>query len=274
MHEKPIPGFTLYSAKSNAPPPAMRVRRSSPQFEYEAWDSEPGDPEESPPAWNPLTTAANKIAGWMDAAADAGTAIYNQAVAEAKDVVSTVNAALTGEAPDQPGYLFAVATKAAERLASTSGGYQKWATKTQRDDNLAGFVTLPDGRQIPVAKYADPISETEAARSKATAGALRPGNLDAAAQRSKDAIERARLKVTQDQWALQSELAKKQEARNQRLFDLQATALEYANRRAAPTQGELQTWWLPQTTKPDPPIHRTVRAIGSGVPGGIQERLY
>ena len=274
MHETPIPGFTLHSAREHNPPPALRVRKRSPQAEAETWETAPAPPDLEPIAWHPLTATMNTIGSWIEAAANFGRSSMEKTVADVQDIVATVNAAATGQAPDTPGPIFNFAAGVAESIAEKLPKIAQRAIGYQPGPKIAGYITTADGRRIPVPAYEEPVTKAEDARSDALKTALRARELDVAIQKSKEGIERAKLSATADQFAQRQKLLEKDEARKQGLFELQTQALKLAIERETSSPAQRALWGRPSTIAQEEPSHRKTKAIGMGVPGGIQETLY
>ncbi len=274
MHEKPIPGFTLISAHANQPEHRLMVKRGSPQFEYYGVDWAPGDPEEEDTTWTPITGAAGKISAGLEQLRSAGQSIIDQATAEVRDVGSTIYAAFTGEPPTEPGPIFQMAAGAAEAITRAAPkSYQQFATRAGESD-VAGYVYTSDGRAIPVGKYKDPVTTAEKARAGTQSTASRAPSYDAALERAKLQLATQKEKNIADQWNRTFALKEKQTAQQLRIQALQERALELAIERETTSPAQRALWGRPSFIAPEEPKHRTVKQIGPGVPGGIQQRLY
>ncbi len=274
MHEKPIPGFTLISAHANQPPHRLLVKRSSPQFEYIGVDWAPGDPEEEETTWTPITGAAGKISAGLEELRSAGQSIIDQATSEVRDVGSTIYAAFTGEAPAEPGPIFEMAAGAAARLAAAAPAPLQKILKPTTESDVAGYVYTSDGRAIPVGKYKDPVTTAEKARAGTQSTASRAPSYDAALERAKLQLASQKEKNIADQWNRTFALKEKQTAQQLRIQALQERALELAIERETTSPAQRALWGRPTFIPPEEPKHRTVKQIGPGVPGGIQQRLY
>ncbi len=274
MHEKDIPGFHRIASNANEPAHALRVRRMSPQLEAEAFTNDLGDPATEPPGWSPLTGVSGKITAYLDRMAKAGEAIARAPVTVAEDILGTAYAAVTGQPPERPGPIFEAVTEATRAAVSRAPqaiqGYAGYAAPAE----IAGYVTLPDGRRIPVAKSTDPYTAGEKARGDLQKSASKAPSYDAAYNRARIELEARKQSASQEQWNRAFALKERQIAQSLEMGDLQERAMELALERETSSPAQRALWGRPSTIAPEPPSHRTVKMIGPGVPGGIIERLY
>lgn len=274
MHEKAIPGFTRIGSTAGQPIFAVRVRKQSPQAEAEAWTMDSGDPGGEPLAWSPLTGVTGKISAYLSEMGRMGEAIARAPVTVAEDLLGTARAAVTGEAPERPGPIFEAVTEATEALVKRAPQkYQSYAGYTAPAE-IAGYVTLPDGRRIPVNKSTDPNTAAENARAAVQTSASKAPNYDAAYNRARAQLDARKQTASEDQWRQAFALKQRQAAQAEDFNHLQQRALELAIERETSSPIQRALWGRPSTIAPEPPSHRTVKMIGPGVPGGIQERLY
>lgn len=259
------------SSRRKSLPTTIMVIPQSPDQEYAMWWGDPWTPEGTPPTLSPLSNLATKAEAGATALWNYGTRIIDKVIDTAKDLGSTVYAAATGEPPTQPGPIFEFATGLAGSAARTLPDTVQRKLGLNNQSNVAGYVTLPDGRKIPVAKYEDPAGQGARAQTDATMNALTRANQDLAIQHSKERIEMAKLRQQNDQWQQQFALVQRQAASQEELTKVQQEAAQIQVDRMKPTQYEQQYWWeQPHSTRTAAPASRVIQAIGPGVPGGVR----
>lgn len=259
------------SARANVPRLALRVRHQSPDLEGMFFEGDPGDPAGEPLAWTPLQWVAEKASAAADILYNSGASIYNQVVSEARDVVDVINAAAFGAAPETPGPLYELTTRAAAQLG---GLYPKPIAERLgmvKTENIAGYITLPDGTRIPVPKAQDNQAQGEKAISDTVRASLTKANLEAATLRAKTQLEREKQAASEDQWDRMFALKEREAGQAAELKDLQIRAAELALERELFSPAQRALWGRPSTIEPEKAeATRVVRAIGPGVAGGIQ----
>lgn len=258
------------SSRAASQPRRLFVRAMSPDEEAQDFIGTPGDPAEEPITWSPLSWVANQATAAVDVLKGAGEAIYDQVISEAKDLGSTLYAAATGEAPAEPGVIFNMASGIAEGIfGQYPEALQKKLTKNNQS-NIAGYVTLADGTRIAVQKAEDTQGQGERALSDNVKAALTKANASAASDRMKMQLESQKLAITKDQWAKQFALTERKAEEQSRLFDLQEKAAQLAYDRQRYSPAQLALWGIASTAEPTKEApQRVIRAIGSGVPGGV-----
>ncbi len=274
MHDHPIPGLTRISANAGEPARALILRRSSPQFEAGAWSNDPTDPEEAPPPWSPLTGAVSTIANYLSELASAGRKNID-AITDAAREAATATSAAFEESVEAgailPGEEF---TQAGMRLGAAVSETARDAQKMYSSPRSCGTVTTADGRVINVPCASDDVLQAERARSDLLKTAATRPNYDAAYNRARATLEAKKETARADEWQQTFRLKERQAAQDEDLFHIKKKILEHQERRTAPTQAELQYWWQRPSPPSQEPQYRRVKAIGSGVPGGILERLF
>jgi len=258
------------SSRAGSRPRALFVRAMSPEEEAQDFIGTPADPADEPITWSPLGWIANQASAAVDVLKTAGDKIYDQIVSEAKDLGSTLYAAATGEAPAEPGVLFNMASGIAESIfGKLPTALQKKLT-VNNQSNIAGYVTIADGTKIPVPKAEDSQGQGERALSSSLQASLTKANAEMAATKSKERIETQKLAVSADQFAKNFALKERQAARQERLYDLQEKAMTLAYDRQRYSPAQLALWGIASTAEPTKEApQRVIRAIGSGVPGGV-----
>lgn len=250
------------------------VRAMSPEEEAGDFIGTPADPAEEPITWSPLGWLANQTTATVDVLKRAGESIYDQVVAEAKDLGSTLYAAATGEAPTEPGVIFNMASGIAESLFRVMPkALQKKLTKDNQS-NIAGYVTLADGTKIPVQKAEDTQGQGEKALSDNLKATLTKANASAASDRMKIQLESQKLAITSDQFAKKFALSERAAEQTSRMNELAIRAAELALERETSSPAQRALWGRPSTldvSKEAP--QRVIRAIGPGVAGGIKTEI-
>jgi murein DD-endopeptidase MepM/ murein hydrolase activator NlpD len=246
------------------------VRPMSPEEEAIGLSTDPGNPQAEPITWSPLAWIANQASAAADSLRKAGESIYDQLISEAKDLGSTLYAAATGQPPAEPGPLFNVASGIAETIfGQMPAQLQKKLTK-DNGSNVAGYITLSDGRKIPVPKAEDTQGQGERALSDSLKAALRKADAQTAAAQIKAQVEHAKLQASQEQFAKTFALKERAAAQAERLGNLQERALELALERETASPAQRALWGRPSTLSPEQAqTTRRVQAIGPGVPGGV-----
>lgn len=274
----PEPYRDLYrppSSRANSRPRALYTRPMSPEQEYVGWLDEPGNPADTLFGWSPTAWIAEKATAAVDVLADAGRSMVSSVVDFASDLTSTVNAAITGRAPESPGAIFSLAAGTAESIARLTPGVIKKAIGIPQEQESAGWIDLPDGRRISVPKGTDPVATAEKGLSDTLRAALQKSNLDAATARAKLAVETQKLdleaekiEISSDQWDRAFALKQRQAAQAEELGALQIRAVELAIERETASQPQRALWGRPSTidTSKEKP-QTVVRAVGMGLPG-------
>jgi hypothetical protein len=242
----------------------------SPEEEAQDFIGTPADPAEEPISWSPMGWIANQATAAVDVLKQAGGTIIDQLVSEAKDVAGLMHAAFTGEPPAEPGPLFEWTTGLSASVNKLLPEAVKKKLGTSDQSNIAGYVTLADGRVIPVPKAEDTQGQGERALSSSLQASLTKANAEMAATKSKERIETQKLAVSADQFAKNFALKERQAGQQQRLFDLQETAMTLAYDRQRYSPAQLALWGIASTAEPTKEApQRVIRAIGSGVPRGV-----
>lgn len=217
-----------------------------------------------------MTWLAEQATAAADLLSQAGAKVVKDVSDFAGDVASTLGAAWTGLPPEQPGPFFEVAAGIAESIARYLPERVKKAAGITKEDPIAGYVTLPDGRKIPVPKYQDPEAQGEKALSSAVTAALRKAELQASTQRARLALERQQAEATRDQFERTFALRQRAAEQEHSLRDLQIRAAELALERETASPAQRALWGRPSTLRPETALTaRRIKAIGPGVPGGI-----
>lgn len=247
----------------------------SPEQEYVGWLDEPGNPADTLFGWSPTAWIAEKATAAADVLATAGRSILSGVVDFASDLTSTVNAAITGRAPESPGAVFNLAAGTAESIARLTPGIIKKAIGIPQEQESAGWIELPDGRRISVPKASDPVAAAEKGLSDTLKANLQKANLDAATAKAKLAVETQKLgleaekiEISSDQWDRAFALKQRQAAQAEDLGALQIRAAELALERETASQPQRALWGRPSTidTSKEKP-QTVVRAVGMGLAG-------
>jgi len=256
------------SSRAASKPRTLHVSPASPEYEYDYMTGDLGDPSTEPIGWNPLGWLANTVTAGANLLQAAGRSIINQVVSEATDLGSTIYAATTGEAPAEPGVLFNMATGFAESVNRLLPEAVQRKLGTEHESNVAGYITLPDGRRIPVPKARDPEATAERNLSAAVTAAMRRADVQAAADRQRAQIEALKLKASNDHWERDFALRERTAAQAEHLRDLQIRAQELALERETASPAQRALWGRPSTLdETRTPPQRVIRAIGPGLPG-------
>lgn len=256
------------SSRASSHPRMLFVRPMSPDEEAGDFIGTPGDPAEEPVSWSPLSWVANQATAAVDVLRQAGADIYHQAMSEAKDLASTLYAAATGEAPDEPGVIFNMASGLAEGLFRQMPEALQKKLTVNNQSNIAGYITLADGTKIPVPKAEDTQGQGEKALSDNFKAALTKANATAASDRMKTQLESQKLAISADQFAKKFALSERAAEQTSRMNELAIRAAELALERETSSPAQRALWGRPSTihvSKEQP--QRVIRAIGSGLPG-------
>lgn len=258
------------SAMAHAPMMTGAMRHQSPQAELEGFSSDLGDPEGEPLGWNPIGWVANKASATADVLRSAGASIIDSTRSLALDLAGTVSAAMTGQPPSAPGPIFEHATGLAQSVNRLLPEPVQKKLGTEQSPEIAGYITLADGRKIPVPKAANAQAQGEKALSDVAMAALTKARLDDALNRSKLKLQEQAQATTANQWSQVFALNARAAAQKERLGDIQEEALRLALERETSSPAQRALWGRPSTldTSKEPP-HRRILAIGSGLPGGI-----
>ena len=256
------------SSRAASQPRMLHVTPASPEEEADYWLGDLGDPAGEPVTWSPLGWVANQASAAVDAIKDAGSRIINTVVADAMDLAGLAQAAFTGEAPSMPGPAFNFYTGLAESVNRLLPEAVKKKLGTSQQSNIAGYITLADGRQIPVPKAEDTQGQGEKALSDSFKAALTKANAGAASDRMKMQLESQKLAVSKDQFDRSFALKERQAGQQERLFDLQEKAMELAYDRQRYSPAQLALWGIASTASGlGETKHRAVQAIGPGLAG-------
>jgi len=258
------------SSRAASKPRTLHVSAASPEYEYDYMTGDLGDPAAEVIGWNPIGALADVAAAGVDILKKAGRSIINQVVYEAKDLGSTIYAAATGEPPAEPGVIFNTVTGMAEGVNRLLPQTVQQKLGTENKTNVAGYITLPDGRKIPVPKAEDAQGTAERAMSAALSAATTRAQAHIAEAKIKADIERLKLQSSRDQWEKSFALTERAAGQRERLTDLQIRAAELALERETASPAQRALWGRPSTLAPQQAeTTRAVRAIGPGVPGGV-----
>ncbi len=257
-------------AMMNAPPPAAMMKHGSPQLEWQGFANDLGDPAAEPETWSPTGWVADKATAAATLLRDTGARIIDTTRSAAMDIAGTLQATITGQPPSEPGKVFEYATGLAESINRLLPQAVQKKLGTENTSNIAGYITLPDGRRIPVPKAENAQGQGEKALSDVAMAAIRKANVDDAWNRGRLKLQEAGLALSADQWAQAFQLQQRAAAQKEDL-----TALQIRANRLALDQAEAENrdsrWWLKPSqrdfTKEAP--ERKILAIGSGLPGGI-----
>lgn len=244
------------------------VRAMSPEQEAGDFIGTLADPAEETLTWSPLTWIANKASAAVDVLKQTGAEIYHQAMSEAKDLGSTLYAAATGAAPDEPGVIFNMASGLAEGLFRQMPEALQKKLTVNNQSNIAGYITLADGTKIAVPKAEDTQGQGEKALSDNLKASLTKANASAASDRMKMQLESQKLAISADQFAKKFALTERAAAQTSRMNELAIRATELALERETSSPAQRALWGRPSTldVSREAP-QRVVRAIGSGSPG-------
>lgn len=256
------------SSRASSHPRMLFVRAMSPEQEAGDFIGTLADPAEETLTWSPLTWIANKASAAVDVLKQTGAEIYHQAMSEAKDLGSTLYAAATGAAPDEPGVIFNMASGLAEGLFRQMPEALQKKLTVNNQSNIAGYITLADGTKIAVPKAEDTQGQGEKALSDNLKASLTKANASAASDRMKMQLESQKLAISADQFAKKFALTERAAAQTSRMNELAIRATELALERETSSPAQRALWGRPSTldVSREAP-QRVVRAIGSGSPG-------
>jgi len=258
------------SSRAASKPRTLHVSPASPEYEYDYMTGDLGDPAAEVIGWNPIGAIADVAAAGVDILKKAGRSIITAVTSGATALGSTVYAAATGEPPAEPGVVFNIATGMAEGVNRLLPQTVQQKLGTENKTNVAGYITLPDGRKIPVPKAEDAQGTAERALSAAVRGATIQAQAAIAEAKIKADVERLKLQASTDQWQKSFALTERAAGQRERLTDLQIRAAELALERETASPAQRALWGRPSTLAPQQAeTTRAVRAIGPGVPGGV-----
>ena len=256
------------SSRAASQPRMLHVTPASPEYEADYFLGDLGDPATEPSAWSPLGWVASQASAAADTLKRAGQGIIDQVVSEAQDLGATLWAAATGEPGAGAGVIFDWTTGLAESVNKLLPETVKRKLGTSDQSNVAGYITLADGTQIPVPKAEDAQGQGEKALSDSFKAALTKANASAASDRMKMQLETQKQKITADQWAKQFALTERSAEQAARMNELAVKAAELAYDRQRYSAAQLALWGIASTASGlGETKHRAVQAIGPGLAG-------
>lgn len=239
--------------KGRAPhsqPRAILVRGMSPEQEYIDWTGDLANPADTLFGWSPTAWIAGKASAAADLVKDTGAAIYNTTLDWTKDLLGTLNAAITGQAPATPGPLFELTTGAASSFNRILPQVVQDRLGTSSASNVAGYITLPDGTNIPVPKGQDNTAVGEKTLTDTLKAALNKANLEAATARQANQIRAMAEAAREDEWNKAFALKEREEGQKAEMRDLSIRAAELALEEQLYSAPQRALWGRPSTIAP------------------------